>query len=239
MTRRVLAVMVAGLILALPTAGRGAEAALPDMQPGAAADEEQAAAQQPSATTSYFQNRLKDFADIFSLKLALGDGGSLLGHVRLTRLLQIGGGRFSGTKVGFDGPCSGIYGEGRVEYGLSVFYWAWIGRKASEDGLSEDAVKRNQFFGRIDDIKAAATYREFYDANRAWYTVGGALSLPFLPGFEAELNPAEAVDFLLSWFNVPGLRVPPPFYKVDVTGERVPAPGSIRWHGQEEFEQYD
>lgn len=240
MTRRLLAVLLAGALGVLPTLARAAEPAVPEAPPTMLTEEEEAAAKKgPSPAAQYFMNRLKDFADIFNLKLALGDGGSLLAHARVTRLAQIGGGRFSGTKIGFDGPCTGIFGEGRVEYGLSVFYWAWIGRKAAEKGISEDALKRNQFFGRVDDIKADATYREFYDGNRAWYTVGAALSLPFLPGFEAELNPAEAVDFVLSWFAIPGLRVPPPFYKVDVKGERVPAPGAIRWHGQEEFEQYD
>ncbi len=226
MAKRLVAVVLAGLILLVSTASVAAEA-------------EGEAKKGPSPVLVYLGNRLKDFSDIFSVKLALADGSSLLGHVRLTRLAQIGAGRFSGTKIGFDGPCAGTYGEGRVEYGVSVFYWAWIGRKWSEAGVTEQAAKRNQFFGKVDDIKADEQYREFYDGHRPWYTIGASAALPFLPGFEVEANPAEAVDFVLSIFGIPGLRVPPPFYKVDVGGERVPAVGCIRWHGQEEFEQYD
>jgi len=203
------------------------------------AEEAEAAVTTGGAIGTYFASRGKDLLDVFNLKLTLGDAGSILFHARATRLAQVGFGRFAGTKLGFDGPCAGLYGEGRVEYGLSVFYWAWIGRKTNPAGITEEAEKRNWFFGRVDDIKAGDSYREFYDANRPWHTVGGAVSLPFLPGLEAELNPAEAVDFVLSWFDIRGFRVPPPFYKVDNMGERVPAAGSMRWHGQEEFEQYD
>lgn len=229
MTKRLLAIALIGLFLAGPSVVCAEEAA----------EDAKASSTVPSMVLGYLGNRLKDFSDIFSLKLALADGSSVLGHVRLTRLAQVGAGRFSGTKIGFDGPCAGIYGEGRVEYGVSVFYWSWIGRKSSEAGITEQALKRNQFFGRVDDIKEDVQYREFYDGHRPWYTLGASAALPFLPGFEAEVNPAEAVDFVLSIFGVPGLRVPPPFYKVDVAGERVPAVGCIRWHGQEEFEQYD
>lgn len=221
----------------LPCAAQAAAAADP---PAAGGEEEAAAkAEAPSPVLAYLANRGKDFLDIFNVKLALSDGASLLAHARVTRLAQLGFGRFSGTKVGFEGPSAGIYGEGRVEYGASVFYWAWIGRKTSEAGITEEAARRNTFFGRVDDIKADEQYREFYDAHRPWYTVGAAGALPFLPGFEVGLDPAEAVDFALSIFGIPGVRVPPPFYKVDMHGEQVPAVGSIRWHGQEEFEQYD
>lgn len=223
--------VVAALVLALGLPAVAGEAVAP-------ADEE-AAPPKPSPIAQYFTARGKDFLDIFNLKLALGDAGSVLFHARATRLAQIGFGRFAGTKIGFDGPCAGIYGEGRVEYGISIFYWAWIGRKTNPEGITADAVKRNWFFGRVDDIKQGEAYREFYDANRPWHTVGGAVALPFLPGIEAELNPAEAMDFLLGWLSVPGVRVPPPFYKVDNLGERVPAQGCLRWHGQEGFEQYD
>ena len=227
MAKRLVAVLFATIILATSSV---AVAAAP------AAGE---AKKKPNPILAYFGNRLKDFSDIFSVKLALADGSSLLGHVRVTRLAQIGAGRFSGTKIGFDGPSAGIYGEGRVEYGVSVFYWAWIGRKWSEAGVTEEAAKRNQFFGKVDDIKADEQFREYYDGHEPWYTIGASAALPFLPGFEVKANPAEAVDFVLSIFGIPGLRVPPPFYKVDVGGERVPAVGCIRWHGQEEFEQYD
>ena len=223
--------VAAALILALGLNALAGEAVAPT--------EEEAAPPKPSPVAKYFANRGKDFLDIFNMKMTLGDAGSFLFHARATRLAQIGFGRFSGTKVGFDGPAAGIYGEGRVEYGISIFYWAEIGRKTNPEAITEDARKRNWFFSHVDDIKKAENYKEFYDANRPWHTVGAAVSLPFVPGIEVEINPAEAVDFLLSWFNVPGLRVPPPFYKVDNLGERVPAQGCMRWHGQESFEQYD
>ncbi len=214
---------------------------------GEAAPQPQPAAEQPAAApaakkcpfATYLDARVKDFLDIFNLKLSLSDDMSFLINVRGTRFAQLGFGRFSGTKVGFEGPSAGMYGEGRTEVGISVFYWAWIGRKTSPRGITADAEKTNRFFGRVDDLAATSTYREFYDANRPWHTVGASFALPFMPGIEAEINPAEAIDFFLSLFNVRGLRVPPPFYKVDIKGEKVPAPDSIRWHGQEDFEQYE
>lgn len=201
--------------------------------------EEEVAPPKPHPVAQYFLDRGKDFLDIFNLKVGLGDPYSVLFHARATRFAQVGFGRFVGTKVGFDGPCAGIYGEGRVEIGLSIFYWAHIGRKTNPEAITAEAVKRNWFFGRVDDLKATGSYREFHDANRPWHTVGGAVALPFLPSLEAELNPAEAVDFLVSWLAIPGFRVPPPFHKVENAGERVPAQGSMRWHGQEGFEDYE
>jgi hypothetical protein len=201
--------------------------------------EEEAAPPKPCPVREYFADRGKDLLDIFNLKLLLGDGKSFLIHGRATRFAQIGFGRFVGTKIGFDGPCAGIYGEGRIDYGFSIFYWSQIGRKTNDQGISADAKKRNWFFSKVEDIKDTSAYREFYDGNRPWHTVGGSVAMPFLPGIEAELNPAEAMDFLLSWFSVPGLRVPPPFYMQGEIGERYPAQGCIRWHGQEAFEQYE
>ncbi|HUT33877.1 MAG TPA: hypothetical protein VNE39_10370 [Planctomycetota bacterium] len=236
MRRRLVVLLMAGMFSA-PCLMAFAGQAVPGAPP---AEEEVAPPPvRRDPISRYLIARGNDFLDIFNIKLSLSDDLSVLVNVRATRLAQIGFGRFSGTKVGFQGPSAGIYGEGRTEVGISVFYWAWIGRKTSPAGITEDAQKTNRFFGRVDDIRAAPTYREFYDANRPWHTIGASFALPFLPGIEAEINPAEAVDFFLSFFNLRGLRIPPPFHKVDVKGERVPAPGCIRWHGQEEFEQYE
>ena len=242
MQRQLLAILLVGLVASLGAVASGAAVAEKPAAPAVAqpeGEEPQPAASKPGPLCQYLRNRGKDFLDIFNLKLALGDGSSFLFHIRATRLIQLGVGHFVGTKVGFEGPSAGTYGEGRNEGGISIFYWAWIGRKASSHSITEDAEKTNRFFGRVEDIKNASTYHEFWDANRPWHTVGVALSLPFLPGIEAEINPAEAVDFVLSFIPIRGIRVPPPFYKIDAKGEKVPAPNSIRWHGQEEFEQYD
>jgi hypothetical protein len=244
MVQRPLALVLAALILSGVSVARGAAvapkpAAAPPAPAAAAEAQEAPKKKAPCPVMRYLRNRGRDFADIFNMKLALADGSSVLFHARATRLLQIGAGRFCGTKMGFDGPCSGVYGEGRVEYGFSVFYWSWIGRKWTEAGVSEEAVKRNWFFGHVDDITADGTYIEFYDGHRPWYTIGASFALPFLPGMEMEINPAEAVDFVLSLPGVPGLRVPPPFKKEDKAGERIPITGCIRWHGQEEFESYE
>jgi hypothetical protein len=239
--RRGLAVIaLAGLILMWGLDARAGEAAAMETPPVVTTPaEEEPQPPKPDPVSQYFASRCKDFLDIFNLKLALGDGTSVLAHARATRGAQIGAGHFRGTKVGFEGPSAGIFGEGRYDGGISIFYWSWIGRKTSEAGITQDAVKTNRFFGKVDDIKAGAGYREFYDSNRPWYTVGFAFALPFLPGLEAEMNPAEAVDFVVSLFGIRGFRIPPPFYKTEVKGERVPHPYSIRWHGQEDFEQYD
>ncbi|NQT85322.1 hypothetical protein HQ560_01070 [bacterium] len=236
MRRSFLTIALASLVLASGLAVQAADALA---VPGPTGVEAEQAPKKTNPVVKYFCNRGKDFSDIFNLKIALGDGGSLLANVRLTRLLQIGGGRFKGTKIGFQGPSAGIYGEGRVEAGLSVFYWAWIGRRTSDKSISAHAQKTNRFFGHVEDILVSESYHEYYDANRPWYTVGGAFALPFLPGIEAEVNPAEAVDFVLSWIPIPAFRIPPPFYKTTVDGEKIPAPYSIRWHGQEQFEKYD
>lgn len=233
MQKRVLAVLVAGALFAPAAMVWAAQA------PGAQEKQPPPPPTAKQVICTYLRDRAHDFLDIFNIKLALSDDLSFLLNVRATRLAQIGFGRFAGTKVGFQGPSAGIYGEGRTEVGISVFYWAWIGRKTSKAGITEDAEKTNRFFGRVDDIKASATYREFYDANRPWHTLGASFALPFLPGIEAEVNPAEAIDFFLSIFAIRGVRVPPPFYKIEVKGEKIPAPDCIRWHGQLDFEQYD
>jgi len=230
-----LTAVLAGLVVALGTDGLAAEA----VAQTSPAEQEEAPEVKQSPMARYCRARTRDFLDIFNLKLALSDGASMLMHVRATRFAQIGAGRFAGTKVGFQGASAGIYGEGRLEVGVSVFYWAWIGRKTTKKGITEDALKTNCFFGNVEDIKAEETYKEYYDANRPWHTLGFAFALPFLPGIEAEFNAAEGVDFFLSLFNLRGVRIPPPFYKVEVHGEKIPARGCIRWHGQEEFEQYD
>jgi hypothetical protein len=216
----------------------------PGAKPGEPAEPAEPPKPPMDPVLAYFVNRGKDFLDIFNLKLALGDGSSFLVNVRATRFAQVGFGHFCGTKIGFEGPSAGIYGERRTDVGISVFYWSWIARKVAKDGITADAAKTNRFFGQVEDFKTSRPH-EYWDLNRPWHTVGVTLSLPFLPGIEAELNPAEAVDFVLSFFGMKGLRVPPPFYKVKTgtekePGEKVPAPESIRWHGQEQdFERYD
>jgi len=237
MRRRLLALLVAGLFSPAGLPAFGAEAA-PAPQP-AAGEEEAPPPPARCPIRSYLIARGNDFLDIFNLKLSLSDDMSFLVNVRATRLAQLGFGRFSGTKIGFQGPSAGIYGEGRTEVGISVCYWTWIGRRTSPAGITEDAQRTNRFFGRVDDLAASKTYREFYDGNRPWHTVGATIALPFMPGIEAEINPAEAMDFVLSLFDLRGLRIPPPFHMIDVKGEKVPAPDSIRWHGHEDFERYE
>jgi hypothetical protein len=236
MRRRLVAVTLVGLL-----GGWGARACAGEVPPQGGPGAEQVAKAEVKAdpTEQYLANRWKDFLDIFDVKLALGDCYSVLFHVRATRLAQIGAGRFAGTKIGFQGPCAGVYGEGRVEGGISVFYWAWIGRKASANSINAEAEKTNCFFGRVDNVEAGKSYREFEDANRPWHTIGASFALPFLPGLDFYINPAEAIDFVLSLAGVPALRIPPPFNKIQVNGEMVPNPNSIRWHGQEQFEKYD
>ena len=126
-------------------------------QAEAGATSKQAAAM-PSG--NYFANRFDDFLDIFNLQLLLGDSRTIFVNVRATRFAQLGLGRFCGTKVGFDGPCAGTYGEGRVEAGISVFYWSWIGRHTNKKLITADAEKRNWFFGEIEDITDSSKYRE-------------------------------------------------------------------------------
>lgn len=214
-----------------------------DAPPKTAAPQAEASAMSKQAaaapSSNYLANRVDDFLDIFNLKLLLGDSSTILVHVRATRFAQLGVGRFCGTKIGFDGPCAGTYGEGRVEAGISVFYWSWIGRHADKKLITADAEKRNWFFGQIDDITDSSKYREYFDGNRPWDTIGATFAIPLLPGFEAYINPAEAIDFVFSLFGTDMFRVPPPFRKHMVNGERIPDPGSLRWHGQEQYEQYE
>jgi hypothetical protein len=235
---RLLPVVLAALVSLLALASYAAET-LPKMsapQAEGVLPVKQAAA---DSSDNYLTNRVDDFLDILDLKLLMGDSGTFFLHVRATRFLQLGLGRFCGTKVGFDGSCSGTYGEGRIEAGLSVFYWSWIGRHADKKLITADAEKRNWFFSQIDDITDSSKYREYFDGNRPWHTIGATLALPFLPGLEAYINPAEAVDFVFSLFGTQMLRVPPPFRKHMVNGERIPDPSTLRWHGQEQYEQYD
>jgi len=235
---RLLPVALATLVSLVALASYAADTAPKMVAPKA---EAAPPAKQAAAASSggYLANRFDDFLDIFNLKLMMGDERTIFFHVRATRFLQVGLGRFCGTKVGFDGTSAGTYGEGRIEAGLSVFYWSWIGRHVDKKLITADAERRNWFFGQMDDITDSSKYREYFDGNRPWDTLGASFALPFLPGIEAYIDPAEAVDFALSFFAIDMLRVPPPFRKHEVNSERIPDPTTLRWHGQEQYEQYD
>jgi len=187
---------------------------------------------------SYFDSRYKDLRDIFSIKLSLNSPYSARAYVRLMRWAQVGFGESWNTKFGTDKCGSAICGEGRAEYALLIPVSCSITRKIFVQ--NDEAQKRNLFFGDVgkDGVLGPESMKEYYDGNRPWLSSSVALDLPILPGAEATIYWGEAVDFVLGWIPIKGLRVPPPFYKHKVSGSDIPSPEAMDWHGQESLENY-
>ena len=242
--------IVCGVVFLVLSAGRvtGAEA---PAQPGkdqlkinpfppiVKADEE-APAREP--IISYVGDRLRDLADVVTFKFGWGTARSLGFQVRLCYPIQVGAGVFEGWVFAVDRGCVGTMKEAEIEGGISIFYPAYIARKVIWQ--TEDAKRRNVFFGDVGDKKALLPedLKMYDDENQNPLTSTVQLQLPCLPKIELSINWAELFDFPLSIFNLDKFRVPPPFQKQagpdGEEGERIPAP-SIFWHGQEKYENYE
>jgi len=187
----------------------------------------------------YVGNRFRDLADIVTLRLGWGTDMSLGFQLRLIRPLQIGLGTFSGYIFAVDHGCVGVMKQAEFEGGLSIFYVGYLARKVRWQ--TKEAERRNIFFNNVGE-KGELTMDQlvmYDDKNQGWLTSTVMVELPYLPKVELTLNWGEVPDFLLSVFGVSGFRVPPPFHKIDgPNGERIPAPSSIFWHGQETYESY-
>ena len=194
------------------------------------------------AIGGYLWARVRDLGDIVTLKLGWGNYRSIGFQAKATSLIQIGAGNFEGWVFAIDRGCVGTMKEAEMELGLSLFYLGWISRQVVWE--TEDAKKRNVFFGDVGEKKAITLeeIKMYDDENSHPMQVGAQVQLPCLPKIELFVNLGEIFDFPLSFFHIGGFRVPQPFYKQDgpdgEKGERIPAP-SIFWHGQEEYERYE
>lgn len=187
----------------------------------------------------YLWARVRDFADIFTVKLGWGTDRSIGFQVRVVRPLQVGLGVFEGYQFVMDRGCVGVMKEAEIEGGISIFYPSYIVRQVSSQ--TDDAKRRNVFFNDVGETGELTdeAMKYYDDENNGWFTSSVQAQLPYLPKVELGVNWGELIDFPLSFFQIPGLRVPPPFYKRPGPdgGEMIPAP-SIFWHGQERFEKY-
>ncbi len=192
-----------------------------------------------TAIGGYIWARVRDVGDIVTLKLGWGTHRSIGVQVRATRLVQVGAGCFEGWVVAMDRGCVGVMKEAEIEAGLSLWYVSYIARDVIWE--TEDAKRRNVFFGDVGDEKELTPddLNLYDDENAHPLTLGVQAQLPCLPKIEAGVNLGEIPDLLLGFFHISGFRVPPPFHMQDgPNGERIPAP-SIFWHGQEKYEKYE
>jgi len=187
----------------------------------------------------YLWARVRDFSNIFTIKLGWGTDRAIGFQVRAIRPLQVGLGSFEGYQFAMDRGCVGVMKEASLEGGISIFYPSYIVRQVNSQ--TDDAKRRNVFFNDVGETgELSGDAMKYYDDNnQGWFTSTVKFMLPYLPKVEVSVHWGEAIDFPLSFFQIPGLRVPPPFYKrPDADGEEmIPAP-SIFWHGQERFEKY-
>jgi len=192
------------------------------------------------AIGGYVWARVRDVGDILTLKLGWGTDKSIGFQARAIGPVQIGAGIFEGYLLAIDRGCVGIMKEGEVEFGVSVFYPSWIVRQVTWQ--TADAKRRNVFFNDVGkDGKLTPDAMKMYDdENQGWFVSTAQVQLPYLPKIELSIHWGEVFDLPLSFLAIPGLRVPPPFYKHPGPGgenpEMIPAP-SIFWHGQEQFEK--
>lgn len=190
--------------------------------------------------TNYTYNRVRDFADIFTIRLGWGTGRSIGFQARLARPIQIGAGMFEGTVLAIDRGHIGIMKEVEIEGGISFFYPSYQARKVTWQ--TAEAERRNIFFGDLGEDHGEITLDDlkmYDDGNRPWLSSTAKAQLPYLPKVELTINWGEIPDFVLSFIPIRGLRVPPPYHLQDGPGdERIPAP-SILWHGQEEYHTYE
>ena len=194
------------------------------------------------AIGSYLWARVRDFGDIFTFKFGWGTHRSIGFQARALYPLQIGAGIFEGWVFAIDRGCVGTMKEANLECGVSIFYPTYIARKVVWQ--TDDAKRRNVFFGDVGDKEELTPedLKLYDDENQHALSSTLQVQLPCLPRIELSVNWGELFDFPLSFFQIGGLRVPPPFHKQvgpdGEKGERIPAP-SIFWHGQEKYEKYD
>jgi hypothetical protein len=187
----------------------------------------------------YFANRFWDFCDIFTLKFGLGNYRSIGFQARICRPLQVGAGIFEGNQVVIDRGTVGVMQQAEIEGGVSIFYPAFIARKVKWQ--TKEAAMRNLFFGDVGKEKERITKEDlkmYDDELQPWGVTTAQIQIPCFLKLEASIRWCEVFDFFFSWFGIPGVRIPDPFYyEQHPSGEYVPAP-SVFWHGQEEYEKY-
>lgn len=201
--------------------------------------DEEADREVPEIIGGYFHNRWRDLWDIFTFKFGWGTEKSLGFQARAISLVQVGAGIFEGGQLVFDRGCVGTMHEYEMEGGISIFYPSYIVRQVTWQ--TKDAERRNVFFNNVgrDGAVTPESLKYYNDENNEWFMSTAQVQLPYLPKIEISVHWGELFDFPISFFGIPGFRVPAPFYKhPDATGEEmIPAP-SIFWHGQERFEKY-
>lgn len=190
----------------------------------------------------YLGNRLRDLADIFTIKLGWGNYRSIGAQVRVIGPLQVGVGNFEGWVFAIDRGCVGTMKEVNIEGGISIYYTSFMARKIIWQ--TEEAKRRNVFFGDVGEKGELRTedLKVYDDENQNPLTGTVQVQLPCLPRLELSVHWGEIPDFFLSIFGIDGIRVPPAFHKQagpeGEKGERIPAP-SFFWHGQEKYERYE
>jgi len=245
---RPVAALFAVLLLLAPCAAVAAEGPEPERSPLAVdpfPEIVQPLAQESDPLeliASYVWNRFRDLGDILTIKLGWGNHKSIGFQARALGPIQVGLGYFEGWVFAIDRGCLGTMKEAEAEFGVSILYPTFIGRKVRWQ--TADAERRNVFFGDVGDKDELVfdDLKLYDDANQNPMSSTVQVQLPVLPKVEVTIHWGELFDFPLSFFDINGFRVPPAFHKIDgpegPDGERAPAP-SIFWHGQEEFESYD
>lgn len=172
---------------------------------------------------AYLKDTGYDFCDIFTLDLGWGKtaNGEYHDHfyapilanwifinVHLTKYLEVGYGNWSGYKVGMIGRGMGLWREENYDGGFNV----GLVQNYSVDMTRVPSRGNSQLASRYLD---AHGYDIDLDKHNHWTDFGASLYFFILPGFDVNVSPYEALDFVWGTLN----NYPNP---VELTGHPMP-----------------
>jgi len=174
-------------------------------------------------TKAYFRDVFYDLCDVLTLDVGWGKtaNGQYHNHpfhfflfdwfafnVHVTKYVELGYGNWSGYKAGMLGRGLGVWREERYDGGFSLLViqnYSVNMTRVPTRGNSQLATRYADFHGYNIDL----------DEHNHWADVGTSWYFFILPGFDINLSPFEAIDFVSGLFN----NYPNP---VEMTGTNMP-----------------
>lgn len=182
-----------------------------DGSSGSAQDEERHSGR---GVGDYFHDRLQDLRDVAGAAVTVGPG--LLAHARATQIFQVGGGYYTGYKLGTWHRSAGVWEQSETSGGAAPLFWI---RTLSREGIYGDIIDIG--VGDSDCDKAVSFWaflirgdlhahtgpdeQRAHDLDQSFWDIGAGVHIGLI-GLDAYVNPMEMLDFLLGWFGVDFMR---------------------------------
>jgi len=145
---------------------------------------------------SYLENRVMDFADIFTLNVGLGVGLHAEAHMTRVLALGLGGAKTWNFGLSERPRRNGIFDRTEAEITVLPLSLAL---------LSEEHIwghqKGSDFYGDIEVLQTSLD--EVYQTQRDFWALGGSATLGIVRA-QAEVHPLQILDFLLSFLALEG-----------------------------------